>query len=440
MSRALWFLYDAGLLLVVACVLLPFELVKIALGRSRRRDLMERLGAGIPSSQPTGRRILVHAVSAGEMAAAAALVSAIGDQQPTTTFVVTTGNRQGRAAGERLRQRFPAIERVRFLPWDRRGVLRRWLAALAPDAVVVVETEIWPNLFRVCRELVIPLFIVNGRLYPADIARYRLARGFFTEVLAAADWVGTLDEAERTAFQRIGAPADRTEAVGNLKFDAAAVVPELPRPWRDAFANPTRPPTIVAGSTHRPEERLLLDALVSLRELFPETRLVLAPRHPTRCSRLLRLTASRRLTTALWSQVQRAASGWDVLLVDEVGPLAAIFGFADVVFIGGSLVPRGGHNPLEAAAQRRPIVMGPSTHHFRGIVQTLADAGALTILDGRGNPHQLLTGAIAHLLADPAAREIAGRRALEVFAAGRGVAPRYARALLARLTGRAPSR
>lgn len=440
MSRVLWVLYDAGVSLVVACIFLPIELVKIALGRSRRGDLMERLAVQTPPRRPTGRRLLVHAVSAGEMAAAAALVLAIGERQPTTAFVLTTGNRQGKDAGERLGQRFPAIESVRFLPWDRRVALRRWLAALAPDAVVVVETEIWPNLFRVCRKLAIPLFIVNGRLYPADVARYRLARRFFAEVLAAADWIGTLDDSEKAAFQRIGAPADRTEAVGNLKFDAESAAHELPLPWRDALANPTRPPLIVAGSTHRPEERLLLNALVSLRARFPGTRLVLAPRHPARCSRLLRISASRRLAAVLWSQEERAASAWDVLFVDEVGSLAAIFGYADVVFIGGSFAPRGGHNPLEAAAQKRPIVMGPSTHHFKGIVQGLADAGALTLLDGRENAHQLLTGALAHLLSDPAARKIAGERAFAFFTAGRGVAQWYARTLLARLAAHAPSR
>jgi 3-deoxy-D-manno-octulosonic-acid transferase len=440
MTRVLWVLYDASVTLAVTCVLVPGELVKIAVGRSHWNDLTERLGIGTPATSQARCRVLVHAVSVGEMAAGAALISAIGDQDPEARFILTTGTRQGREAGDRLRQRIPTIECVHFLPWDRHGALRQWLTALAPDAVVVVETEIWPNLFRVCRELLIPLFVVNGRLYPADIARYRLARRFFTEVLEAVDWIGTQDVAEKTAFQRIGAPADRTEAVGNLKFDAGSATPELPQLWRDALANRTRPPLIVAGSTHRPEESLLLDALVSLQARFPGVRLVLAPRHPDRCSRLLRLTASRRLATVLWSQQERAALAWDVLLVDEVGPLAAIFKYADVVFLGGSLVPRGGHNPLEAAAQQRPIVIGPSTHHFRGIVQGLADAGALTIVDGCGNTPQLLTDAFAHLLADPAAREIAGQRAFAFFTAGRGVAQRYARTLLTRLAAQAPPR
>ena len=432
MIAVLWLVYDLAIALVVTCVLVPAKLVGIALGRSRWRDLEQRLGRPSAADHLPERCILVHAVSAGEMAAASSLVPAVLEQRPDTRFVITAGNRHGRDAAERLFSRTPAVGAIRLLPWDRRRAVRRWLRALAPDAVVVVETEIWPNLFRVCRELDIPLFVVNGRVYPGDVPRYRLVRGFFADVLAAVDWIGALDGAAAEAFRRIGAHPDRIDVVGDLKFDRPLEGLPIPEPWRSVLGGPSRGPLIAAASTHRPEEAVLLDAIVSLRPRFPRVRLVLAPRHPERCAGVARLAASRGLAAARWSRPETAAAGWDVLLVDGIGSLAAVFGYADIAFIGGSLAPRGGHNPLEAAACGCPIVMGPSTDHFRGIVDEMAAAGALIVLPpGRAAVPQL-TDDLAILLADRRSREEMGRRALAYLAERRGVARRYAGALLAR--------
>jgi 3-deoxy-D-manno-octulosonic-acid transferase len=439
MIRVLRLIYDVGMLLVVAGILVPVELLKIAAGRSSWRDLAQRLAFAAPSLRPDALRVLIHAVSVGEVAAAGALVAAIHEREPAARFVITTGNRRGREAGERLRTRVPAIETVRLLPWDRHRALRRWLAALAPDAVVVVETELWPNLFRTCRELDIPLFIVNGRLYPGDVARYRLARRFFADVLGGVRWIGTVDTGETEAFLRIGAPARRIEALGNLKFDSSVVIPELPRAWRDALAERPAAPLVLAASTHPPEERMLLDALVSLRRRFPALRFVLAPRRAGRCERLARLAASRALTTARWSRPEPAGSGWDVLLIDEFGVLPALVAYADAVFVGGSIAPRGGHNPLEAAAGGRPIVMGPSITHFRIAVEELAAAGALALLPAGRATGDGLEEALARLLADRGLRVESGQRGLAYVAARRGVADRYAAAVLSRL-GPLPSR
>lgn len=432
MIALLWLAYGAAVEVAVFCVLAPLELLRAALGKARRGDLAQRMGR-CPPPGTARARIVVHAVSTGEMTAAGALVSALLARRPATRFVLTTGNRHGADAGERLRQMIPAVDAVSLMPWDRRRAVRSWLRAVAPEAVVVVETEIWPNLFRSCDELGIPLFVVNGRLYPGDVARYRAARRFFAEVLDAVRWIGALDDDAARALVRIGAPPERTEAVGNLKFDAGSAVAELPGRWREVLGDPERGPLVVAGSTHAPEERLLLDALVSLRRLLPRVRLVLAPRRVGRAARLARVAASRGLTAALWSHEQPALSPWDVLLIDEVGPLAAIFRYADVVFIGGSLAPRGGHNPLEAASCGRPVVMGPSGYNFHGIVRAMAAAGALTLLGGDGNALRQLTDTLADLLLDPAKSNAMGKEALAFVEAQRGVAARYASALLGRL-------
>jgi 3-deoxy-D-manno-octulosonic-acid transferase len=430
--RAAYCAYDLGLALVTWGALAPLEVARLALGRARRGALGERLARRSPVGADAPSRWLVHAVSAGEVAAAGALIAALRDRSRSASFVLTTGNAFGREAAEKLQRRLPEIEAVSYLPWDRRGALRRWLAALAPTAVVVVETEIWPNLFRTCQELRIPLFIINGRLYPGDGRRYGWARAFFADVLAATSWIGVLDAGERDAFVRIGAPLDRTEVVGNLKFDTGAHADQIPEPWRRALGSSAQRPLIVAGSTHHPEERFLINAFLCLRPSFPGLRLALAPRHTRRCPRIQRLAQRRGLQTTMWSQDAQAAAPWEVLLVDEIGPLAALFRFADVAFVGGSLVRRGGHNPLEAAAQGCPIVMGPSIEHFGDLVRGLQEAGGLVIVERPAGSSQALTVELARLLADPGVRESTGRQALAFWQAGRGVAGRYAEVLLAR--------
>lgn len=431
-ARAAYYVYDLGLSLVTWGALAPIEVARLAAGRARRGELGGRLARRLAVRPAAPSRWLVHAVSAGEVAAAGALIAALRDRSTPASFVLTTGNALGREAAEKLQQRLPEIEAVIYLPWDRRGAVRRWLAALAPKAVVVVETEIWPNLFRTCEELGIPLFIVNGRLYPGDARRYGWARAFFAEVLAAASWIGVLDARERDAFLRIGAPADRTEVGGNLKFDIAAHADQIPEPWRRVLDSSVERPLIVAGSTHSPEERSLIDAFLRLRPSFPGLRLVIAPRHTRRCARIQRLAQGRDVRTTLWSQPEQAASPWEVLLVDEVGPLAALYRFADVAFVGGSLARRGGHNPLEAAAQRCPILMGPSAEHFQDLVRGLHDAGGLAFVEEPADSSRSLSLELSRLLADPRAREAMGQQALAFWQAGRGVARRYAEVLLAR--------
>jgi 3-deoxy-D-manno-octulosonic-acid transferase len=200
--------------------------------------------------------VVVHAVSAGEVVAAGALIGEL--QKRGARVIVTVGNAAGREAAERLRGRFPSIEGVFFLPWDRRRAMRRWLRKTDPDAVAVVETELWPNLFRACGETGVRLLVVNGRIDPRDVARYRLAPRFFRRVLRPAH-IGAQDEVELRRFVDIGADPDRVAILGNLKVDAAR---EMRSP--SGAAEP-RQRMIVAGSTHAPEERVLLDAFGALR-------------------------------------------------------------------------------------------------------------------------------------------------------------------------------
>lgn len=425
--------YDFAVSVAVHTVLAPLERLRIRTGKATAAALDERLGRWSPPSlrtAPQGRRILIHAVSVGEMAAASALINALGEIAPEISIVISTGNREGRAAAESLRRNRPAIEAVTFLPWDRNLAVREWLGRIAPDAVIVLETEIWPNFFGAARELGIPLFIANGRIYPGDVARYGLARRFFSSVLEIPTWIGVQSTRSRDAFVRIGAPADRVEVMGDLKADAPRRDAEIPDGWRDVLDADTSP-LVIAVSTHHPEERVLFRTLLDLRQHIPDLRLVLAPRHPDRAPGIQRLAEKSPLSTVLWSDEPTA--DWDILLIDAIGPPAALVRWADVVVMGGSLT-RGGHNPLEAAAAGRSMLIGPSYEHFNDLVEGLLETGGIRVLPSTDDPADAIRTALYELLADPDLRHTMGQRARDFLRSQQGVAGRYAHSVVSRIS------
>ena len=314
----------------------------------------------------------MHAVSVGEVVAAGALIAEL--QKRGARVIVTVGNDAGRDAAERLRSRFRSIEGVCYLPWDRRQAMRGWLREIDPDTVAVVETEIWPNLFRACGESGVRLVVVNGRIDPGDVARYRFAAGFFRRVLRWADGIHAQDEVERRKFIDIGADPECVAVLGNLKVDAAretlaaSVAPDL------------RDKVIVAGSTHAPEERILLDAFEALRNDVAGLRLVIVPRDVLRVVPLL-AEARRR---GLRAEGGAAVNGAEVTFIDRVGILPHLYRRASIAFVGGTLAPHGGHNFLEAVAAGTPVILGPHLEHvqsalgsFHGCVAVVRDAEEL---------------------------------------------------------------
>jgi 3-deoxy-D-manno-octulosonic-acid transferase len=380
-----FFVYDLLLSVVVWTILVPWHVVSAVLGRTRWSDLRERLGRGNAAFEPRRsavagssatsqqkKRVVVHAVSAGEVVAAGALIGEL--LKRGARVIVTVGNEAGRDAAERLRCRFPSIEGVSFLPWDRRRAVRRWLRETDPDSVALVENEIWPNLFRACGEAGVRLLVVNGRIVPRDVARYRLASAFFRRVLRWADRIDAQDEVERARFIDIGADPHRVAVSGNLKVDAARGM------LAASVAPEPRDRMIVAGSTHAPEERILLDAFETLRGEVAGLRLVIVPRDVLRVVPLL-AEARRR---GLHAEGGAAINGAEVTFIDRVGILPRLYGRAAVAFVGGTLAPRGGHNFLEAVAAGTPVILGPHLEHvqaavasFHGCVAVVRDAGEL---------------------------------------------------------------
>ena len=320
--------------------------------RSYWQGLGERFGGGRRTATPA---LWLHAVSLGEVTAAAPLVRALRARHPESALVLTTATPTGRA---RARSLFGDAVDVRFLPYDTPGAVARFMDRIQPRLAVIMETELWPNLYRQCERRGVPMVLASARLSAKSVARYRrlgsLARGIFsaTSLIAAQ----TAVDAER--FVAIGAPRDRTCVAGNIKFDLdiGPGVMEAGRALRSFFGSSR--PVWVAGSTHAGEEALVLAAHA---ELPPDVLLLLVPRHPERFDAVAQLLAQGGWKFARRSGGAPPDAEVRVVLVDSVGVLAALYAAADAAFVGGSLVPIGGHNLLEPAALGVPVLTGPFT-------------------------------------------------------------------------------
>ena len=214
-------IYDALSFLTIWLILVPWHLALIATRKFAPQGLLQRLGGGKLPPREKAYRVLIHAVSVGEVTAAEPLVRELLRMTSEVELVVTTGNNNGMRAARQLQSRYHAITHVQFLPWDWRRTLSTWIHRLDPDLVAIIETELWPNLIRECQRRNTPLCIINGRVYPSDIWRYRLANQFFRRVLSHVDWIGVQSEMERNRFLAIGAASQGVEVIGNIKFDVS---------------------------------------------------------------------------------------------------------------------------------------------------------------------------------------------------------------------------
>lgn len=404
---------------------MPWYLAGALLGLVSWDEVRARMAWLSPSPSPVRPRILVHAVSAGEVAAAEPLLGHLAGMLPGWDLLVSVGSRTGLSAATGVAERVPRVCLLGLMPWDRARAVRRWLQSAAPEGVVVIETELWPNLFRECKRARARLALVNARIYPEDLWRYRLIGGFMRGVLAFPDLIGVQHEAERERFLALGADPQRLFVGGNTKVDAA--VATLAPGSNPALAAQDQL-LLVAGSTHWPEERYLVEALVSLRGEWPGLRLVVAPRAVQRASRVARYAGERGVRAVRGSGAGDAGD-WDVLVIDRIGLLREWYGRADVVFVGGSLAAHGGHNFLEPAAYARPVVVGPHMTHFQELLERFRTEGALLQLGGV----EELEGVLRRLFRDAALRAATGRRATRCLREGQGAARAYAQRLVSLL-------
>ncbi len=417
LARLLYLAYSAGMQIVTWLLLVPWVLVRVFCGRTSWSELSQRLGHIRLDRAKTGPRVLIHAVSVGEMVAADVLIGALARAVPGIQVILTSGNRHGLEAGRRIRLKRPQVEEVLLLPWDRRTPLRTWVKNLRLDLVAIVETELWPNLFISCGRLGIPLCLVNGRIYPRDVRAYCLARRFFKPALDSVSRLWVQSEAERGRFCRIGADPAKICVAANLKFDAALELGTL------INMSLARTPVIVAGSTHPREEEWIIQACNNLRGDFPWLLLVIAPRQPQRTRSICSSACLRGLSVTRFSRIADRRIDSDVLILDRIGALNSFYQVADVAIIGGSLTNCGGHNLLEPAARACSIVMGPHYEHFQDIVDDFRRADAIVLLSDRRE----LSTALRRLLDDSLLRRELGCRARATLESRAGTADQYAR-------------
>lgn len=371
------------LLTVGLIVLLP----KFALDALRNRKyvtgLSQRLGkisSQFPDDRPT---VWLHCVSVGETEAARTLVREFQDRFPSYRLVVSTTTVTGQKVARALFAQQAAL--VFYFPIDWSWTVRRVLRAIKPSAVFVMETELWPRFFRECRRRQIPVALLNGRISANSFARYRRIRFFMRRVLADVSLALMQSEDDAARVSDLGCPRERMKITGNLKFDTAddpaqeVLTNELRR--RFAFDGSGR--VIVAASTHAPEERVMIEAFkkIKLDSMLAGTRLVIAPRHPERFDEVAELLKTCGLSwTRRSGQAAITDATSEVIFLDTIGELRAVYPWADLAFIGGSIAPHGGHNALEAAACGVCVVTGANTQNFVAVTKALRDENAIVQL------------------------------------------------------------
>jgi 3-deoxy-D-manno-octulosonic-acid transferase len=425
----MYLLYSLALT-IVFLALLPYFIYQAIRHGKYAGSFKERLGRLPASTRSDGRRtVWVHAVSVGEFLAAGPLVERIKRELPDWRLVVSTTTLTGQLLA---RAEAPArFDAVFYFPFDWAFAVRRSLNQIKPSLIVILETELWPNFLRECRRLGIRTVIANGRISPRSFSRYRRVRRFMARVLNDVSLLIMQSEADVERAGLLGADAGRMRACGNLKYDVAAeprisnLMPEAAE-VDSLFALSSSPRLIIAGSTAPGEEKILLAALSEARKQrgLEDARLILAPRHPERFNEVAGLMSqsgfkfARRSEGASASVDPRTA---DVILLDTIGELASLYRFAAVVFVGGSLVPRGGHNIIEPALYAKPVIVGPHTENFRQIVSDFAQADAVAQISATGEAaSSSFTSELIRLLSDTESARALGERAREILLKSRG--------------------
>lgn len=387
--------------------------------------LRERLG-DVPKIDANNRRVVwLHCVSVGEARAAQSLVHALTSRFPNLVLVISTTTVTGqKLAREIFRDHAAAIF---FFPIDWAWTVRRVLRTLQPAAIFVMETEIWPRLFSETRKRDIPLALLNGRISDKSFRRYKLVAGFIARVLNDLSLAVMQSEIDAARICELGFPNSRVLVAGNLKFDRAitSVDDRITDEIRRRFGFDRERPVIVAASTHGTEEAVLLEAFKRIRRRHAAARLLVAPRHPERFKEVAALFTGCGFTFVRRSATPSAADiVADIVLLDSIGELGAIYPLADVAFVGGSIASHGGHSVIEPATLGTCTVTGPHTQNFAAVTKTLVDAGGLIQLPEAAEPAPQIAEAISELLSDSARRREIGRRAQAVCESNKGATDR----------------
>jgi 3-deoxy-D-manno-octulosonic-acid transferase len=403
------FLYSVALGLGMLASL-PYWLFQMARHGKYRKGLTERLGwvpARLRLPEKDEAVIWIHAVSVGEVLAVEGLVEELRRRFPRHRILISTTTDTGQALA---RKRF-GENSVFYFPMDFAFAIRPYLQALRPQLVVMAETEFWPNIMRLAHASGVRVAVVNARISDRSWPNYRRSRGLLRRVLANVDLFLAQTQQDAARLQHIGASRERVRVTGNLKFDIPLPTPPaIVESLRNCITENATGPVLVCGSTADGEESLLLKAFENLVVQYPRATMILAPRHPERFSAvatLLQQMSIRFHRRSLWKGEELAGG---VLLLDTIGELAALYALADIAFVGGSLVPRGGHNIIEPAQHGVATVVGNHTENFRDIVNLFRGRDAVRIVGPAELPLVFL-----ELLANDAERRALGQRGAETM-------------------------
>lgn len=388
-----------------------------------RRRVRERLALG-PAGPAT--QVWIHAVSVGEVQAAEPLIRRLIEHDPPLSVLVTTTTPTG---AERLRERLGESVAHRYTPYDLPGILDRFLSRTTPALLIVMETEIWPNTLAACARRGIPVILANARLSERSARGYRRLARLTRETLQGFDLIAAQAEPDARRFIALGADPERVQVTGSIKFDLRQPASLLDQAEAMRRMWGVQRPVWVAASTHEGEDGPILAAHQRIRTVLPEALLVLVPRHPERFDRVAELVTRQGLTLARRSLPEPCTPSTAVFLGDTMGELPVFLAAADAAFMGGSLVPKGGHNLLEAAASGVPVAIGP--HHFNFATMTellCTEEGAMEVAD---------TEALARLmiswLSDATERARIGENGRRIVEANRGALDRLMTLIEARL-------
>jgi 3-deoxy-D-manno-octulosonic-acid transferase len=396
--------------------------------RSRRYISTLKCRFGYLDIPDLKQSLWVHAVSVGEVRAVGKLLESLRRQYPGQPLVLSTITPTGQ---QLARETAGLADHVFYFPFDFPGCIRRTLARIDPALVIIAETEIWPNFLRKCRHRNIKVIMVNGRISDRSFPRYRWIRHWLKTVLNDYSVLGMQSDVDRERIESLGAGREKVRVFGNLKYDVLSGLQAL-EPSLTHLLNASQPLWIAASTTASGtanpanEEEQVLAAFATLRQNHPKLKLLIAPRHPERFPAVEQLVIARGFQCARRTASNGSHSGTtvssftDVLLLDTIGELAATFSYASVVFMGGTLVPRGGHNILEPAAASRAIVFGPHMENFREIASSFLNASAaIQVRDA-----DELASAVGRLLNDAKASSAMGENARRIVERNTGATGR----------------
>lgn len=394
-------------------IVLPLVFLRL-IWRSRRlpsyrQRLRERLGY---CPFKINQSIWLHAVSVGETLAAIPLIKALKKRYPTIPLIVTTMTPTG---AERVRSAFGDSVSHAYIPYDLPSAVRRFLNTICPLVAVIMETELWPNLLAICKEKNIPVCLINARLSEKSAQGYQRLGSLTREMIQNIDVIAAHGQADALRFMALGAPKNEVEVTGNIKFDLE-LPPDLSSQSAQLRESLGKNRFIwMAASTHENEEEIILAAHKKLREKNSQALLILSPRHPDRFEAIAKL-CEQHFITKRRSHVEQHLEEAGVYLGDTMGELLLLYGACDVAFVGGSLIPKGGHNILEPGAMAKPILTGPHLFNFAEISEFFVSANALLkVIDEKSLAEELI-----RLMQNHEVRIKMGQRALAVMENNRG--------------------